>query len=378
MNGREHKSKAKETSHAIVYDENDWEDNMTAFCSDDHGVETAILYVDAVRTHFVRSRNTSQLSDAVCTQIFERAMEFFENDADGLTMEQLSDLVHLSALCILEADDMAPETFEKWQSLVLKWALRDQELRKSPEHAERLCACVAAVYSTFVPVADTVSSIKLLLPIIKGTVDASCRGQFIKLAAQVAHPAEAQQIAPLIREALLAPAEELVVLAVRTSAIFLDRFAGDAGLEPDVLEQLAIPTASQRECGVSKASIERRCRDVYEYIRSEEERRPQQKIVDTVDFAADRFDHVEILQQLTKVYTSGVEGPFGRTRNGIFRICRRALGMKHNARDRAVGVSVHTEHLAREQVHRVRDKERASDRHARHAQLDDNNAQDFE
>ena len=344
-------------------------------------------YIKVLIAAFEREVNDAHLKQSLVKNVFDQCLEDIDEVLSGgaddaFTINDQIDLIHLATLSLTELDDLPPLMYLEYTEKVLKWLARfgpseifgklDKQAGSNHHIAEKICSCIAVVEASFRPVPEAMSIYGKLSKIIDRTSDADARGCLIRLAAStVCTEEECESVAQLIQAAIDSPSEDLIIHGIRAAAIFLDRFGDDAGLDGDVLEK-DIPNAGQRECGVSKANIDRACRDIFEFVRAPEgeEKVPGVKITDDIDYVVEGFAKQETLQCAQRVYGGSLVLNFQRTRNGIFRISQKALGYNKGHRDRALGVSKSMESLSRERARRDQAKERAAARDHRR-QLDE-------
>lgn len=334
-----------------------------------------LRYVASLVAHFERSRSEVAPSDA--ERIYEQCMTDIREGTDlgddgenGFTLEAVVALVHLSTLCISELPNQPALQFHEWTETIFKWLGRERELFHKTHFVETVCSCIAVVEAGFRPVPESMSIYPRLAKLVDRTKEAGARGFLLRLASIVASgQPERESLALLITDAIHSPSEELIIHGIRAAAIFLDRFGDDSGFDSGVLEE-DIPSAGQRECGVSKANIDRECRDVWEFVRNDDGQPPRLPLVDDIDFVVEGFAAQEILRCCHHVFTASIVGNFKRTRNGVFRISQRALGYDKPHRDRAHGISKSQQQHDRDKAHTLKDKERSEARKHREEELE--------
>lgn len=369
MNQRESKKVAQDET--IKYSPNSADEYLENYLSTELDSIDRARYIEPLIAHFERSR--SELSaEKFATPVFEQAMaDLEEADQDSFTLADLINLIVLSALCITEMGDQPQMMYHDWCGTVFKFLHRERDVFNNSADVDKICSCIGVVEATFRPVPESMSIYGQIAKLIDRTKEAAARGYLLRLASIVCCTQdECEALAVLINDAIESPSEELIIHAIRAAAIFLDRFGDDSGLDSDVLEK-EIPSAGQRECGVSKANIDRECRDVWEYVRSDdgEDHLPKNKLVEDIDHMVEGFAAQEVLRFCQRVFIGNVANNFQRTRNGVFRIAQRALGYNKQHRDRALGVSKSHEQMSRDRARKDKDKERSAARETREMEL---------
>lgn len=361
----------------IKYHASSFHEYIDNYCSVELEAIDRFRYVEVLIDHFERCH--TKINEEDVRRIFEQTEADIDELVDGgdeaaFTLENVVNLIQLSTLAYLELDDQPPAVYNQWTMRLFKWLSRERDLYADAVLLEKVCSCIAVVEASCRPLPTTMSVYGSLSKIIDRVKDTNARGLLLRLATSIIANTEEERtsVAALIADAIASPAEELIIHGIRAAAIFLDRFGDEAGLDSEILEG-EIPSAGQRECGVSKANIDRESRDVWAFVRSEGDDdgvKPREKLIDDIDHLVEGFAANEILRNLQRALNGSVANAFRRTRNSAFRIAQRALGYKKDHRDRAFGKGKHEEHRERDEKQKDHDKERSVARKNREKELE--------